>query len=184
VQATSDTDGRTTLPADGSRLDEEFGPAGAERAHAANIGAHFTLPGQLFVSPYVMAASGQVFNITTGLDNNGDGVFADRPAIVSPGTPGAIQTAYGSLLADRPADALIAPRNFGRDPAMLRLDLRVARSFSSPTGASFVVAANVENLLNHANFEGVNGVVTSPSFGQPKRAGTPRRVNLAASFSF
>jgi hypothetical protein len=39
-------------------------------------------------------------------------------------------------------------------------------------------------VLNHANFEGVNGVITSPTFGLPKRAGLPRRVNLAASFSF
>ena len=184
IHGRSDTDGRTTLPADGSRLDREFGPTAGDRAHLANFGAHFTLPSELFVSPYVTAASGHVFNITTGFDNNGDGVFADRPAIVAPGTPGAIQTPYGTFLAEPAADGRIVARNAGREPALLRVDLRVARAFAYRTGASFVVAANFENLFNRANFEGVTGVVTSPMFGQPKRAGQPRRINLAASFSF
>jgi hypothetical protein len=180
----TDTDGRGTLPADGLRLDGEIGPAVADRPHYANIGAHFTLPGDLFVSPYLTAVSGRVFNITTGFDNNGDGIFADRPALATAGTPGAVRTPYGWLLAARAADAQMVGRNAGRDPASLRLDMRVSRGFGYTTGASFVVAAGFENLLNRANFEGVNGVITSPSFGVPTRAGAPRRVNLAAGISF
>jgi len=184
VHGRSDTDGRATVPADGSRLDQEFGAAGADRTHAANIGANLTLPLGLFVSPYFIAASGRVFNITTGLDNNGDGLFADRPAVVAVGTPGAIQTVYGTFLPNRAADADLAPRNSGRDPAMVRFDVRVARAFRYRAAGSFALAVNVENVFNRANFEALNGVVTSPSFGLPKRAGSPRRVNLAASFSF
>ena len=75
-------------------------------------------------------------------------------------------------------------RNAGRDPAAVRLDLRVARSFRYSSGGLFVIAGNVANLFNRANFENVNGVVTSPSFGMAKRAGLPRRINVAASFSF
>lgn len=184
IHARSDTDGRTTVAADPSRQEEEFGPAAADRTHSATIGANVSLPAQVQVSPYLMAASGRVFNISTGFDNNGDGLFVDRPALVAPGSPGAIQTPYGTFLADRPADARMVVRNAGRDPAAMRLDLRVARSFRYRTGGMFVVAGNVENVFNRANFEGVNGVVTSPSFGMAKRAGLPRRVNLAASFSF
>jgi hypothetical protein len=184
VHGRSDTDGRTTVPADGSRLDREWGPIAGQRAHQANLGAHFTLPSELNVSPYLTAASGHVFNVTTGLDDNGDGVFADRPAIVLPNTPGAIQTLYGTFLVDPPAGATIVGRNAGRDPAMVRVDLRISRAFASHTGGSVVVAANFENLLNRANLERVNGVATAPTFGEPKRAGQPRRINLAASFSF
>jgi hypothetical protein len=75
-------------------------------------------------------------------------------------------------------------RNAGREPFTLRLDVRISRAFTVSPNASFVVAANVENALNRANFEGLNGVITSPSFGVANRAGVPRRLYLAAGFSF
>jgi len=97
---------------------------------------------------------------------------------------GAIQTPYGWLLADRPYDAVMVARNAGREPWTARLDVRVLRSFRFSTTGGVTVAANIENVLNRANYEGFNGVVTSSSFDQPKRAGTPRRISLAASVSF
>jgi hypothetical protein len=136
------------------------------------------------ISPYLTTASGRVFNLTTGFDNNGDGLFADRPAVVAANTPGAIQTPYGWLLADRPADAVMVTRNAGREPFTLRLDVRVSRAFNFSPNAALVLAANVENVLNRANFEAVNGVVTSSSFGSANRAGVPRRLYVAAGFSF
>ena len=184
VRGRADTDGRGTLPADSANPAGEWGPLAADRTHSANAGAHFALPGGIMASPYLMVASGRVVNITTGLDNNADGTFADRPALVAAGTPGAIATSYGWLLASSPAGALIINRNSGRDPRLIRVDLRLSRSFRYSTGASFVVAAGIQNLLNRANFEGINGVVTSPTFGQPKRAGSPRHVDLSAGFSF
>jgi hypothetical protein len=184
VHGRSDTDGRATAPADGSRLGDESGPMAGERTHHATVGAHFNFPAGLFVSPYLTAASGDVFNITTGFDNNGDGLFTDRPTLVAAGTPGAIVTPYGTFLADRTPGGSTVGRNFGEEPGMVRLDLRVSRAFRYPTGAAFVVAGNAENLLNRANLEGVNGVITSSSFGVPKRAGAPRRITLSAGVSF
>jgi hypothetical protein len=75
-------------------------------------------------------------------------------------------------------------RNAGREPYTLRLDVRVSRAFRFSANAALILAANVENVLNRANFEGVNGVVTSSSFGIANRAGVPRRLYLAAGFSF
>ena len=75
-------------------------------------------------------------------------------------------------------------RNAGREPLAVRLDLRVARAFKYSTNGALAVAASVENVSNRPNFEGFNGVVTSSSFGTAKRAGAPRRVNVAAGFSF
>jgi hypothetical protein len=184
VHARSDTDGRTTVPADGSRLDLEYGPTATDREHSATAGGHLTVGGGLMISPYLTTAASRVFNLTTGFDNNGDGLFADRPAIVAANTPGAIQTPYGWLLADRPADAMMVTRNAGREPFMLRLDLRVSRMFRISPNAALALAANIENVLNRANFEGVNGVVTSSSFGTANRAGGPRRLYAAAGFSF
>ena len=147
-------------------------------------GSNLTVAGGVIISPYLTTASGRVFNLTTGFDNNGDGLFADRPAVVAANTPGAIQTPYGWLLADRPADAVMVTRNAGREPFTLRLDVRVSRAFHFSPNAALVLAANVENVLNRANFEAVNGVVTSSSFGSANRAAVPRRLYVAAGFSF
>jgi hypothetical protein len=184
VRGRADTDGRGTLPADSTDLAGEWGPLAADRTHSGNAGAHLTLPGGVVVSPYVLVASGRVVNLTTGLDNNADGTFTDRPALVTAGQPGSIATSYGHLLANPPAGALILERNAGRDPRSIRLDLRLSRSFRYVAGATFVVAAGASNLMNRANLEGINGVVTSPTFGQPKRAAAPRRIDLSAGVSF
>jgi hypothetical protein len=184
VHGRSDTDGRSSLPADAGRIGQELGPTAIDRTHSMNAGANVTLAADVQISGYVTASSGRVFNITTGYDNNGDGIFTDRPALVAVDTPGAIHTPYGSLLASRPAEAVMLQRNAGRDPASVRFDLRASRAFRYRPGGALVVTASVENLLNRANFEGGNGVLTSSSFGDPKRAGSPRRISLSSGLSF
>jgi hypothetical protein len=138
------------------------------------------LPGALFVSPYLTAGSGRVFNLTTGFDNNGDGVFTDRPAVVAAGTLGAIQTPYGWLLADRPYDAVMVARNAGREPWTARLDVRVLRSFRFSTTGGVTVAANIENVLNPRELRGFQRsgdviVVRSAQARRDAAADQPRR---------
>jgi hypothetical protein len=41
-----------------------------------------------------------------------------------------------------------------------------------------------QNILNRTNYTAYSGAMTSPLFGQPTAAGTPRRVQLGARFSF
>jgi hypothetical protein len=170
-----------TTPAD-SLAPHEFGPTAADRPHQVTAGATFTAPGAIAVSPYLSAASGRAFNITTGYDNNGDGVFTDRPSRVASTTGGAIQTPYGPFLVDGSAGTIVT-RNAGREPAAVRLDVRVSRVFRS-SATSLVLAAFIENAFNRAIFEGINGVITAPSFGRPNRAVMPRRVSVTASVSF
>jgi hypothetical protein len=67
---------------------------------------------------------------------------------------------------------------------MMRVDLRASRAFRYGMGAILVVASSVENLLNRANVENINGVITSASFGRPQRAAAPRRLTFSAGFSF
>jgi hypothetical protein len=40
------------------------------------------------------------------------------------------------------------------------------------------------NILNHANFLGFSGVMTSPFFGEPMSAGPARKIELGARFGF
>jgi len=41
-----------------------------------------------------------------------------------------------------------------------------------------------QNLLNHDNYVGYSGVLTSPFFGQPTNVLNPRRVQVGARFGF
>jgi hypothetical protein len=40
------------------------------------------------------------------------------------------------------------------------------------------------NILNHTNFTGYSGVMTSPFFGDPTSAGPARKLELGARFGF
>jgi hypothetical protein len=184
VHARTDTDGRGTVPADSLALANEYGPAGGERVHHLTAGLSWVVPGGVLVSPYVTLASGLPYNITTGADDNGDGLFADRPAIAEPGEPGAIQTPAGLLrLSPAPGDRILG-RNAALGDAQRRLDLHLSRRFDTGAGAAFVVAVNVQNLLNWHNYDRHNGVLSSPEFGEPTRARDARWVQFSAGFSF
>ena len=62
------------------------------------------------------------------------------------------------------------------------MDLSLHASKSVVRG--LVVSASANNVLNRTNLSGFNGVVTSPVFGEAKRALDPRRVQLDLRFTF
>jgi hypothetical protein len=45
-------------------------------------------------------------------------------------------------------------------------------------------SVNVNNIINHTNLAGLNGVLNTPLFGLPNAASGPRRIELAARFNF
>jgi len=142
----------------------------------------------------VNAASGTPFNITTGSDNNGDGIFTDRPALLSATTAGAIVTRFGAF--DISAVNGNLPRNYGTNPPRVTVDLDLGRSFSlsgnggsasgAESGRRYQLTANVRvtNLFNHTNVLGFSGVLTSPFFGRANIALPPRHIELALRFRF
>src|SRR5205814_5381225 len=105
-----------SVPANSYDLSTEFGWASGDRRHRIRLESWSSLPGGFNLSPYFSVNSGSPFNITTGSDNNGDTLFADRPAFGRRGDPGVIVTRFGVFNPNpRPADQII-PRNFGRGP--------------------------------------------------------------------
>ena len=159
------------------------------------------------MSPYISAASGSPFNITTGLDNNGDTFFTDRPAFAKAGSPGAIVTRFGIFNPNpRPGDQII-PRNFGNGPGEITASVNFSKTLmtfrSSGSSIPTTVASrrrgfgnlihppykltgnvDVQNLFNHTNFGGYNDVLASPFFGRANYANEGRRINLSLSFIF
>jgi hypothetical protein len=82
----------------------------------------------------ISANTGRPFNITTGSDSNGDGVFTDRPSFAAADAPctanGAIRcTAFGKFnLNPLPGETLI-PRNYGRSPGFFSVSLGASKTF-------------------------------------------------------
>ncbi len=149
----------------------------------------YALPFKIGSTTNLSAASGAPYDVTTGFDNNGDGVFNDRPALVfSPG-PGIYSTRFGLLSASQPNGNL--QRNLGTMPATVHLDVSLNRSFSLKEKRGTRVReqtlrfdARSSNLLNHANYTAVDGIVGTPQFTQPVTADYARRIEFGARLSF
>jgi hypothetical protein len=78
----------------------------------------------------MIANSGQPFNITTGRDTNGDTVFSERPAFATDLTkPGVVVTPLGAFDPNPTLGQQIIPRNFGRGPGFISVNLGLEKVF-------------------------------------------------------
>ncbi len=106
--------------------------------------------------------SGKPVNITTGSDENRDGLALDRPTGV--------------------------PRNIMHGPSFIGFDLNAGHDFPlTKDGMKGPVASltiNSFNVLNHPNYTTYIGVVGSPFFGQAVEAMPPRRMQLNLEVKF
>ena len=147
-----------------------------------------TLPKKVQLSTDFDAGGDAHYNITTGFDNNGDGNFNDRPQYAAPGTPGAIQTPYGLLVAQ--GGTGVFPRNKGVLPWVFHVDANLQRAFpltrdpKADHQQTLTLNLRSSNLLNHLNVTGVGGVLGSPLFGVPFSADNGRRIEAGARYSF
>jgi hypothetical protein len=74
-------DGNNNSPPSNSyRLRDDWGRAGLESEHAFSSSINSRLPIGVYLLTTLTARSGTMYNITTGVDNNKDGEFNDRPA--------------------------------------------------------------------------------------------------------
>ena len=121
-------------------------------------------PDRIYIeaSGVVNVWSGLPYNITTGKDDNGDTVFNDRP--------------------------LGLWRNAGRGAGFTDVDLRVSkrwRVFLHQEHAHFVeLAWDAFNIFNHVNYQNYNGVIISPTFGQPHTAYPARQLQVSVRYHF
>ena len=78
-QSWNDSDGPTSLPADSRDLDAEWGPASSDTRHRVFGFVRMELPMGIRANAWGDLASGAPYTIRTGLDDNADTVFTDRP---------------------------------------------------------------------------------------------------------
>lgn len=128
--ANSNADGIGSFPANQYSLAGEYGPAGGDVHHRAFFGGSIATKWDVRLSPFIMMNSGTPFDITTGTDIYGDQLFNARPGIATdPNIPGVIRTAYGLLDPNPKPGETILPRNSGRSPGSITVNLRVGKTW-------------------------------------------------------
>jgi hypothetical protein len=206
----NDADSALQLPANSLDPDSEWAPASQDVRHRFNGMMNMTLPAAIRANVTATASSAAPYTITTGRDDNRDGISNDRPAGVG--------------------------RNSARGAARFDMNVRLTRGFSfggarqgqggrggfdggggpiqiaggpgGPGGAGGPVQApgagagpglgagqanqrfNVDfyvlgsNVLNRTNFLNYSGNLQSPFFGHPTSAAAARRVEVGMQFRF
>ena len=177
-RALSNTDGLNTFPARPGSMAGEYGPAATDFRSRVAIGGALATKWNVRLSPLLIADSGPPFDITVGRDLYGDTLFNARPGFgADPHKPGVVATAYGLLDPDPgPGEALV-PRNYGRGPGSVYLNLRVAKTIAfgpAKEGGAATVNTGDRHLSGGAFGGGARGTAS---------VATNRRFNLTISMS-
>jgi hypothetical protein len=158
----NNTSGITFFPANSYNPAADWGRSDNDRLHKFDLLAS-SQPTRFFtVGAALSLYSGKPVNITTGADNNHDGIVNDRPPGVG--------------------------RNTLAGPGTINLDLNISHDFplTKKKGETriFSVTLNSFNILNHPNYLTYIGTISSPLFDQPVAAQPPRRMQLDVQFKF
>jgi hypothetical protein len=158
----NNTSGVTFFPANSYNPAGDWGRSDNDRLHKFDLLAS-SKPSRYFtVGAALSLYAGKPVNITTGADNNHDGIINDRPAGVA--------------------------RNTMAGPGTINLDLNLSHDFPLSKRKEekriLSVALNSFNVLNHPNYLTYIGTISSPLFGRPVAAQPPRRMQLDVQFKF
>ena len=146
------SDGRGTFVVDQNALEAERGPTLNDARHRFSGSGTVALPWRLRLSAVAAARSGLPYNITTGGDDNRDGVFNDRPAGVS--------------------------RNAGRGAASFTADVRISADVRVG-GQTLEIVVDAFNVTNSDRWERYQGNLAQPStFGHAAASGSPRQLQI------
>jgi Carboxypeptidase regulatory-like domain len=202
--ARNSADSASSLPANSPDPDADWGPAANDIRHRLFFMANTPLLYGIRASLQAQHSSAPPYNITTGLDDNGDTVFNDRPAGVGRNSArGASQWNVnfrvnrsfnlGGLLGDGPVmlgppppppppgNAQRGPTGGAGDggggPVQMIMDGGASRYRLDLYLQAF-------NLLNTTNLNQFVGNRLSTYFGTATSAAPPRRIEIGASLSF
>ncbi|HKC64187.1 MAG TPA: TonB-dependent receptor, partial [Pyrinomonadaceae bacterium] len=122
----------------------ERGDSLLDQRHRAVISGWWRLPFKFVFGGETTLASGRPYNITTGVDNNGDGANSDRPVI----------------------NGTVIGRNTGRGTPIYDVSSFLERDFNLTERMQLSLRAEGFNLFNHPNILARNGVQSAVTFGQ------------------
>ena len=187
-RAMSNTDGLGTSPPNPYNFSGQYGPAATDIRNRATIGGSINSRWNIRLSPFIVVQSGVPFDITTGSDLYGTTLFNARPGISPIATPYEYDgiyldpnpiTANGTV---KPGETIL-PRNFGRGPGQISVNLRISKTFGfggerggapKKSGGQQIQAGGAANP-NLARGQGLGSIIAAPSTGQ--------RYNLSVSLA-
>ena len=180
----NNSDGPFAIPATGS-LALERGPGGNDIRQRLNLAFNNQIIRNFLMGVNLNAASADPYSLLTGRDDNGDGVFNDRPAGVSRNSLRArgqvtmnmfigYQFAFGRTAALPPGVGVFG----GGNAAQVRtFDVGQARY-------RLGIFMNAFNVLNRANYVGYSGTLTSPFFGRATTVRDMRKIDFGLNLQF
>ena len=158
----NNTSGITYFPANSYFPTSEWGRSDNDQRNKFDLLGTFEAGNWFNFGTALSLYSSKPVNITTGNDDNHDGLPLDRPAGV--------------------------PRNSLHGPTYINLDLNLAHDIlltkAGKEGPMATISINSFNVLNHENDVTYVGVVSSPFFGHAVAAQPPRRLQLDLEFKF
>ena len=147
---------------DKTNLDADWGPAANDTRHRFVVSSVYRLPFDIQLGTIVTAMSAPPYNITTGVDSNGDRDINERP--IENGT--------------------MIPPFSARGDNYFTIDLRTSRSFRLGGERRIEVLWEMFNVTNTENFGGYDGNMRSSFFGQPRFALPPFQGQLGVRVDF
>ncbi len=185
------------FPADTYDLSDEYSRVAFIPSGNFFFGGTFVVPRlKVNLNPFVVYSTGRPFNIITGRDTNGDGLFTERPAFATAQTDPANlrQTRFGDFDMAPAAGQELIPRNYGLGPSFFAVNIGISRAFQfgnipaapAPAGAAakpannaapangpaaekrytLTLSVNIQNLLNNVNLSNPIGNLSSDRFGE------------------
>jgi hypothetical protein len=163
----NNSDGAFTPPPSGT-LATEWAPARSDIRHRVRASVTTTALKNLTAQLSLDATSGAPYTITTGFDDNGDGIFNDRPVSVGRDS---VRLPWRTTLSANVAYlvSIGGPRAGDRGNA-------------APYGVTLNLS--IANLTNRYNYTGFSGVATSQYFLQPTAVSNPRQIDFTMRLSF
>lgn len=192
-------------PLDSRNKNLDFGVQDLDRTHMFTVNYVWEMPyfkgqkgaaaaifGRWQISGITTFQSGLPINVTQPGDvaNFGGGTGGQRPDIAGNPHDGRGQslsryfnTAAFSLVT-RALGIGTAPYNAVRGPGVNNFDVSLFKNIAPREGMRLQLGAEVFNLANHSQFEGVGAGLGSPTFGVVTDSRDPRVIQLRAKFSF
>jgi len=161
----NNTSGITYFPGNSYFAPADWARSDNDRRHKFDLLGSTEIAKYFSIGAALSLYSGKPVNVTTGADDNHDGIYNDRPIL-----------------------PVVLARNSMQGPGLINLDLNIERDFllvkRKKEGPTLTVGLNAFNVLNHQNDVPFIGVLSSVYFGKAVSALPPRRMQLNLQFKF
>jgi hypothetical protein len=187
-----------SLPSNNFNPDADWGPAAEDVRHRVSFMGNVPLPFGVRVGFQAQGASATPYTVTTGADDNGDTVFNDRPAGVGRNSARGAGTWNANVRVSRsfgfgePSSGPAGPGGLGgAGGGPMTMGGGPGGGGGVPViieggGSRYRLDVFVQafNVFNHTNYNQFVGNLRSPFFGSATSAGSPRRLEVGATFVF